>query len=79
MAETIIKEFTNNATGVVARLLQGWDGDEPLYYAAQLKTGLRLESAHPDAGVISAQVFGPALKNYPLAHEAFAKLVQTNI
>lgn len=79
MTEMVIKEFTNNATGVVARLLQGWDGDEPLYYAAQLKTGLKLEPTHPDSGLISAQVFGPALKNYPLAHEAFAKLVQAHI
>lgn len=79
MAETVIKEYTNSATGIVARLLQGWDGDDCVYYAAQLKSGLKLDLSHPDHGQIDAQVFGPSLKNYPLVNEAFTKLVQKHI
>lgn len=66
MAQEILKEFNNKSEYVNVQLVQGWDGDEPMYYATEIRDGTGLTS----------RVFNPNNDGLKHAQARFAKLVR---
>ena len=75
MSETIIKEFHYMPGGIEVRLVQGFDGDKPSYYAVCKRTGLNLPKDHEKYGCIESRVMSVTQENYSWCARHFKEIV----
>ena len=74
--EHIIKEFNYTSGGIAVRLVQGFDNDEPAYYAICKRTGLNLPMGHEKYGCIESWALACTQENYAWAAKHFKSIVQ---